>query len=83
MHLISMLLFLLLAFSAHTTLACKCLDGGGVNDERSTYVCCNIVGSHAVDHDCPAKRISNKLSNFHSCCKGNALKSDCRCPKDC
>jgi hypothetical protein len=58
--------------------ACKC---GGNQD--ATRACCRQVGGVPSGNDCPANTISERLSNFHSCCLGFGVRSDCRCPVGC
>lgn len=58
--------------------ACKC---GGNRD--ATFACCRNVGGVPSGNDCPANTISERLSNFHSCCLGFGVRSDCRCPVGC
>lgn len=58
--------------------ACKC--GGNVD---ATRACCRDVGGVPTSNDCPANTISERLSNFHSCCLGFGVRSDCRCPIGC
>ncbi|KAK3935743.1 hypothetical protein QBC46DRAFT_412725 [Diplogelasinospora grovesii] len=58
--------------------ACKC--GGNVD---ATVACCKSVGGSANGDDCPANQISERLSNFASCCNNLGARSDCRCPVGC
>lgn len=58
--------------------ACKC---GGNTD--ATRACCRNVGGVPSGNDCPASSISERLSNFHSCCLNFGTRSDCRCPRGC
>ncbi|TPX10381.1 uncharacterized protein E0L32_008600 [Thyridium curvatum] len=63
-------------FSA--TEACKC--GSNVD---ATRACCRSVGGNPTNDDCPASGISERLSNFASCCNSLGARSDCRCPVGC
>ncbi|CZR51797.1 uncharacterized protein PAC_01674 [Phialocephala subalpina] len=58
--------------------ACKC--GGNID---ATKACCRNVGGNPSDVDCPANQISERLSNFASCCNSLGSRSDCRCPVGC
>ncbi len=58
--------------------ACKC--GGNID---ATRACCRQTGGVPSGDDCPANTISERLSNFHSCCLNFGTRSDCRCPIGC
>jgi hypothetical protein len=58
--------------------ACKC--GGNL---EATKACCQSTGGVATSDDCPANQISERLSNFASCCNNLGARSDCRCPVGC
>lgn len=58
--------------------ACKC--GGNVD---ATRACCKSTGGTPSGDDCPANQISERLSNFASCCRNLGARSDCRCSIGC
>ncbi|KAF9066290.1 hypothetical protein BDP27DRAFT_1297472 [Rhodocollybia butyracea] len=67
------------AIPAH---ACKCLDAGGANNVHNTKSCCaDLNGSFQDGNDCAADSISERLSNFRSCCQvEGSVTSDCDFP---
>jgi hypothetical protein len=79
-----MQLFNLMLVAAASTLsveACKCVNpNGGANNVDRTRFCCKQNSGTFVSDDCRAGSISNRLSNFKTCCRGKDLNSDCSCP---
>ena len=59
--------------------ACQCVNNGA--DIEKTRDCCERLGGNFVNgKDCQASSISEKLSNFRSCCRERGMTSDCDCP---
>ncbi|PQE32209.1 hypothetical protein CJF32_00009909 [Rutstroemia sp. NJR-2017a WRK4] len=70
---------LLFLFTFISTLeACKC-----AGNTEGTIACCKSVGGSPSGDDCPANSISQRLSNFASCCGSLGQRSDCKCPVGC
>ena len=59
--------------------ACKCVNGGK-NDDATRACCTQLRGNFRNGDDCQAGSISEKLSNFRSCCRSRGFTSDCDCP---
>ena len=62
--------------------ACKCVSSIG-NNEPATRACCQRAGGPARSDDCPAGKISNRLSTFAACCRKFSTQTDCTCPIGC
>lgn len=70
--------FATIAILLGATHGCKC----GSNFD-ATRACCKSAGGSVSGNDCPASGISERLSNFASCCNNLGSRSDCRCPRGC
>ncbi|KAH7076087.1 hypothetical protein FB567DRAFT_535428 [Paraphoma chrysanthemicola] len=69
-----------LAVVGATVSACKCS-----NNRLATESCCaQLQGNYIPEQeDCQAASISERLSNFASCCSEGNFDSDCDCPSGC
>ncbi|KAF5667441.1 glycosyltransferase family 90 [Fusarium circinatum] len=58
--------------------ACKCYGTNGNLNNGATHKCCNDYHGVYSGNDCKASSISEHLSGFDRCCKGQG--SDCDFP---
>ncbi|KAK2616959.1 hypothetical protein QQS21_000048 [Conoideocrella luteorostrata] len=65
-----------------TAEACQCHKGTGL-DTGATFDCCYSAGGKPTGDQCPAGTISERLSDFASCCRSRGAYSDCNCSQGC
>ncbi|KJZ74915.1 hypothetical protein HIM_05646 [Hirsutella minnesotensis 3608] len=67
---------------ASSAQACQCISSVGVN-VSATQKCCREAGGASQGNQCPAGRISERLSDFAQCCRRYDTATDCGCPRGC
>ncbi|KAL4746938.1 hypothetical protein BDW72DRAFT_197197 [Aspergillus terricola var. indicus] len=78
MHLPTFATLSLLALLSTPSLACKCFVNNRQDNSRTESCCRQLNGVFRDGNDCAANSISERLSQFRSCCGG---QSDCDFPR--